>query len=335
MLKPPITVSMAFVRGMLCGIVARGLSGADLLIEAGIDPDLLDEADARVTGEQYVDLFRLVTRRLNDDGLAFFSRPLKPGSFVLIVRSALGAPNLEVGMRRMARTFYLLQDDVEMLPFHESGLFGWTLTFADPSRQFPTFMHEALLRIFWRVLAWLIDGRLPVDHFDLAFPAPPYALHYSKVLPAPLRFDQDRSALWFDARYLARPIRRDETQLRAFMLNAQCNVVLPWLIEDEVSAKVRSHLQQQLPRWPDQAETAQALHMSVSTLQRHLGSEGTSFQVLKNELRRDMAVSRLNTSNVSLANLASELGFADCAAFQRAFKSWTGSAPGAYRGRRS
>ena len=71
--------------------------------------------------------------------------------------------------------------------------------------------------------------------------------------------------------------------------------------------------------------------MSASTVQRRLATEGTSFQALKDELRRDLAIVRLNTSQVALATLADELGFADSAAFQRAFKGWTGSAPGTYR----
>ena len=68
-----------------------------------------------------------------------------------------------------------------------------------------------------------------------------------------------------------------------------------------------------------------------ATLQRRLANEGTSFQSLKDALRHDVAIVRLNTSAVPLATVAYELGFADSSPFQRVFKGWTGSAPGAYR----
>ncbi|MDN5539635.1 AraC family transcriptional regulator, partial [Comamonas sp.] len=87
------------------------------------------------------------------------------------------------------------------------------------------------------------------------------------------------------------------------------------------------------PQWAGLQATAAELNMSAPTLQRKLAAAGTSFQAIKDELRRDIAVSRLGTSKVSFTELAADLGFADAAAFQRAFKGWTGSSPGLYRAR--
>lgn len=71
--------------------------------------------------------------------------------------------------------------------------------------------------------------------------------------------------------------------------------------------------------------------MSPSTLQRRLAEEGKTFQGIKDALRRDIAIMKLNTSDVLLPDLANELGFGEDTAFQRAFRNWTGSSPGVYR----
>jgi AraC-like DNA-binding protein len=328
--RPPVTISIAFVHGMLSGAKARGLACEAFVADAGIAPELLEQAGARVSVAQYIALFRLLMTRLDDELIGFLSRPLKHGSFALIARSAISATTLETAMRRAAHVFHLLQDDVKLEARREGVWVGWSMRFADAAVAQPLFLHELLLRGLWRTLAWLVGGQLQPERFDFAFPSPPYAAGYARIFPAPLRFDCAQSAFWFDAARLGDPVRREEAALRAFLADAQTQLIVPPR-GGEVGARVRSHLLRTELGWPDLAATADALHMSIATLQRRLAAEGTSFQSLKDELRRDLAIVRMNTSAVPLATLAAELGFADSAAFQRAFKAWTGSAPGLYR----
>lgn len=327
----PTTIPITFVHSILQGVRARGLAVDCFLDDADIAHELLDQASSRVTVDQFVALFESLVSRLDDDFLGLQSRPLRRGSFALIARSALGAPTLEVALRRIARTYKLLQDDIQIDIAYEGSLAGFALRFSNPTAAWPNFLHELLLRVFWQLLAWLVGGKLRIARFDFAFERPGYADSYSRVFPAPLLFDQRQSAFWFEATYLQHRVRQDEQSLFKFLSRAQANVILPQRKADTVSASVRCHLQQTVPLWPDMVATASSLHMSSATLQRRLASEGTSFQALKDALRRDIAIVRLHTSEVPLIALASELGFSDSASFQRAFKGWTGSAPGTYR----
>lgn len=331
MLHPPQTVSIGFVHGILSGVHARGQPLEPFLVEAGIAPGLLGQSDARVTTQQYARLFRVLTERLDDDFIGLLSRPLRRGSFALIARSALGAPTLQVALRRAARTFRLLQDDVVLELVCRADLAGVVVRFTEPAATPTVFLQEVLLRTAWRLMAWIVGGQLPVVRFDFAFGPPAHAGGYGKIFPAPQQFDCELSAFWFDAARLKDVVRRDEAALHVFLADAQAHMIVPRRTDEGIGARVRSHLQHAQPAWPDLVATAAALHVTVSTLQRRLALEGTSFQALKDELRRDTAIQRLSTSAVPLAELADELGFANSSAFQRAFKCWTGSAPGSYR----
>ncbi|MGB3067801.1 MAG: AraC family transcriptional regulator [Ottowia sp.] len=330
-LQAPATVPVAFVRGMLLGVQARGEACEPYLAEAGIQEELLGHAGARVTAAQYAQLFKILIERRADEGVGFLSRPIKPGSFALMARYGMGAPNVELAMRRVAEAFSLLQDDFTLITRQDGGQAALALVPNEACAAQPVFWHEMLLRVLWRLIAWLAGGRLPATRFDFAFAAPPHVAGYSKIFPAPLAFGCAESAVWFDAGCLRSPVQRDELALRAFLANAQTNIVLPQLGSDVVSTRVRHHLLRTQPAWPDLGATAEALCMSTATLQRKLALEGTSFQALKDALRRDIAILHLSASSMPMAALAQDLGFTDSAAFQRAFKGWTGSAPGAYR----
>ncbi|MGI9134193.1 MAG: AraC family transcriptional regulator [Rhodoferax sp.] len=331
---PPLTVSVVFVRGMLSGLLAKGIDCNGWLRSVGIAPELLTHDAARINLHQVASLLHLLIEARDDECLGLYTRRSKRGSFALQVRSAIGAKTLETALRHVAHIFHLLHDDVSLLPVREaSGLAGVEFEFHDPQVARNHFVHESLLRTYWRLFAWLVGGQLPPVRFDFAFERPPYSEGYGRIFPAPWRFDAPRSAVWFEAQNLQLPVCRDEPAYRVFVKDGPINVILPSR-DLGVSGRVRIFLKQTQPEWPDLERTAKAMNMSASTLQRHLMTEGTSFQAMKNLMRRDVAIFRLHTSSEPLSKLAEEVGFSDTAAFQKAFKVWTGHPPGIYRRKR-
>jgi AraC-like DNA-binding protein len=99
-----------------------------------------------------------------------------------------------------------------------------------------------------------------------------------------------------------------------------------------LSAKVRRRLRQFLPGdVPDFDKLADELHMTPATMRRRLHEEGESYQTIKDQLRRDIAIGYLSHSDRTVMDIALELGFSERSAFHRAFRKWTGASPGEFR----
>ena len=64
---------------------------------------------------------------------------------------------------------------------------------------------------------------------------------------------------------------------------------------------------------------------------RTLQADGTSYQKLVDDLRREMVISHLRTPGTSAGQVGFLLGFSEPSAFHRAFRRWTGQAPSAFR----
>jgi AraC-like DNA-binding protein len=73
--------------------------------------------------------------------------------------------------------------------------------------------------------------------------------------------------------------------------------------------------------------TAQSLGLHERTLQRRLKSEGTSFEKIKDEVRRELAETLLAQPDVSLSQIALMLDYADASAFSRSCRRWFGEPP--------
>lgn len=76
---------------------------------------------------------------------------------------------------------------------------------------------------------------------------------------------------------------------------------------------------------------AERYSTSTRSLHRMLTTDGTNFKKLLDDVRFEVARQLLTGTDMSAAELAVALGYSDASAFNRAFRRWTGSPPGAWR----
>ena len=82
---------------------------------------------------------------------------------------------------------------------------------------------------------------------------------------------------------------------------------------------------------PDRAAVAKRLHVSERTLQRQLEQEATTFKVIRDGIRFELAQALLSNQVVKVEEVAQELGFEEVASFSKAFARWSGHTPTGYR----
>jgi len=82
---------------------------------------------------------------------------------------------------------------------------------------------------------------------------------------------------------------------------------------------------------PTMKRVVAAAGTSARTFQRQLEEEGTHFSELLADVRRSETLRRLREQNVTIAAIATDLGYSDQATFTRAFRRWTGTPPGHFR----
>ena len=84
------------------------------------------------------------------------------------------------------------------------------------------------------------------------------------------------------------------------------------------------------PPW-NLGEVAERLDMNAQTLHRRLQADGTSFQRIKDNTRREIAIKHLTLNRYPIERIAEITGFAEARSFTRAFKQWTGQSPREFR----
>ena len=329
------TVAAGFVRGLLSGLAPQ--RAEDVLGAAGLGRGHLDDA-ARTPIAAYAALYNAVVRELSDEGFGLFASPLRPGTFEFLCRGTIGAPTLGIALARAAHFLAVVLPDLAVR-VDSRGEAAWieireTLRLrahdSDPRR---VFAYEWLLRLLHGLACWLAGRSLALDSVAFPYPQPAHAAEYARVYTEHSTFGAPSLVAKLDARLLGLPVGRTEAELATFLEGAPGKISMLYRRDREMALAVREYLSASLKDAPRFAEVAAALHLSARSLHRRLAEEDTSFRRIRERLRRDQALQRLENTKQSVAEIAEALGYSEPSAFFRAFVGWTGVSPTLYRKR--
>jgi len=322
---------IAFVQAIVAAYAARGLSPAAALHKAQIKPQTLANPRARITALQMEWVSGAAMQELDDEALGWFSRRLPWGSYGMLVRASLTAPNLGVALQRWCRHHHLLTEDIELTLTHDKGVASLALHERHPLGRMREFCTVSVLRNALGVACWLSDSRIALSSTELNFAAPAHVDSYRVLFEGPTHFDAPVSRLCFDAGYLQLPVRRDEAALQRMLERALLLTVRPYRRDRRLVERVRQVLAEHPALGRNAEDLATWLNLSPRTLHRQLREEGASLQQLKDSVREQQARAWLLRTKKPLKQIASEVGFSNEKSFIRAFKGWTGTTPEEYR----
>ena len=328
-----ITLSAHFLHGMLHAIRTRHGDdvAAQVLASAAVPPSLLDQPDARLTRQQYVALYRTIAATLDDEMLGLWSRPIRGGTLKYLMLSLLDAPTVLVALNRLVRFWNLLLDDYRLQISTKNDLVRVALVERAAGTSVTPLGHELMMKLIHGIVSWLLGREISLHRIEFPFARPRHAEDHAFLFPGEVHFDADLTAIHFSYADCAGQFKREKHELWAFLKRAPEDWTFSAGQRGTLMARTRAYLEQHIAQPVTIQDLAQALHVSVRTLNRRFAEEGTRFQLVKDGLRRDIAVHRLANSNTGVAALAYDLGFADATGFCRAFKQWTGSSPTDYR----
>lgn len=326
--RSTVSLSMDCAAALMAAAGLTPAQGEQLLSELGLPC----HPAARLSEQEFAMLYRTLAVTLDDEMLHLLSRPLRPGTLKYTGLALLDAKTVGAALHRWSWMYRVLQDDLTIGLTVADGVARVDVAVAAGALPTRPFAVELLLKMTQGMASWLAGQPLPLQRVDLPITRPPYAADHTALYPGPVYYDQPHAAIAMDAALLDLPVRRTRPQLDDFLLRAPED----WLFARarktaRLSLRLRDHLAQHLPRTVTAEGAADALAVSLRTLHRHLADEGTSFQRVKDEFRRDRAMQMLAKTAVPIATISEQLGFDSVASFHRAFRGWTGHTPGGFR----
>ncbi|MEH6471107.1 MAG: AraC family transcriptional regulator ligand-binding domain-containing protein [Halopseudomonas sp.] len=303
-----------------------------LLAAIGIEPDSIGQAGARIPAASFSTLLKELAQRTENPRLALrigeATQPRMLGSVGFLMSTAT---NLGQAYQLLNDYLPLLIEGLHLSLEQDEEQVTLVLDLADDTDRA---LVEWFMACLYNWTRWLTGKQVPLTQVDFAFAEPASPQQYEQFFAAEVSFNTDRNRLCFAAKYLDLSCLDANDEMQRLHQTFADQLLSAAGRDGALVAQIKSLIRNRLSNSGQaisRQQVADSLNLSLRTMQRKLDQQGTHFQALFDQTRKDLAMQLIQRGDRSFGEIAFQLGFSSLSAFQKAFKRWTGMAPGGYR----
>ncbi len=312
-----------------------GFDTNKMLAELDIPPAATNQNFGLVDNALLASLIQWLWRSTNDEFLGFCPGKATLGTFAFAADYLIHSQTLREFYRHAHRLMkYVHYEPFDLSLREEEGNAILHLDFYDPEIKGEYFMPEFWSTIWHRFPCWIINEKIPLISASFSYPPPQHHHLYKRLFECDVSFNHHESNLVFNAKYLQHKICRTKKELGDFLQHSPADLLYIPGEETSISIKVKRILLHEVDDkliFQSFEDTCNKIFMTPQTVRRRLVEEGTSYQKIKDALRRDIVMEKLKNIDIPIGEIAYFAGFTEPAALTRAFKRWTGMSPATYR----
>lgn len=312
---------------------ARGVDSRAVFAEADIDLADAREPSARFPSDRMSRVYELAEAATGDPAFGLsVAQYVHPTSLHALGYSLYASRTMESFCRRIVRYFRFVTTNAST--HLEKTDTDYRLTLMPTTGRAVYVPQDAWLATIMRLSRQVYRPDFAPAAVCLRRPAPATnAERFTEYFRAPVEFGNEGNVLVFKGTDMHEQLPAANAEL-ARQNDKVVLTLLARMDRKDIVAQVRASFVDLLPSGDcNKEKVASRLNMSERTLQGKLGERNTSYRILLNETRRELAEQYISQGLRSVSEVAYLLGFSDYSSFSRAFRAWTGHSPSKYRSR--
>lgn len=331
MLTSTPSVSLSWVNTVLAEAERQGVARADLLARAGLAHEHLGAP--RWPVDDITRLWRAAAELTGDAAFGLNTgRQVGPGSFNVVSFILLSSATLRSAIGQLQEYQRLISDGGRFQTLPGEGR-SWLIYHPQQgSLAFSPHQVEAVLAAAVCFSRWVTGQAVRPLRVQFSHGQRGPLAAYAQALGAEVQFDQAFNGLLLDNAVLDCPLPQADAELaqlhRAHAAAQLAALSQPLLLRAGVAQWLAGAVHASVP---GRAQAARQFGLAERAFARRLQEEGVRYSELVDGARRALACTAVAGGAEPFAHIARRLGFSEASAFNRAFRRWTGRAPGAWR----